>query len=261
MSQQRETVREPSLIAIIQARMGSSRLPGKVLVDIAGKPMLWHVVLRARRSQCLGQVVVATTREANDDPVEEFCRSAGFPCFRGDAVDVLDRYYQAARLYKAQTIVRLTADCPLIDPGEIDRTIRAFLRAKVDFAANRLPPPWKRTTPIGMDCEVVSLSALMRAWREAQAPYAREHVMPYLYEQPGRFETLLVDHEPDLGHLRLTVDTPEDLSLIRAIFEKFGNSDDISLTEVLNLLEKEPKLLSINAQVAHKGYRDVDDRT
>ena len=240
--------------------MGSSRLPGKVLVDIAGEPMLWHVVVRARRSQYIGQVVVATTVDATDDPVAEFCRSAGFPCYRGDATDVLDRYYQAARLYHAQTIVRLTADCPLIDPGEIDRTIRAFFAADVDFAANRLPPPWKRTTPIGMDCEVVSSSALARAWREAQAPYTREHVMPYLYEKAGRFKTLVVDHVPDLGHFRLTVDTPEDLTLIRRIFAKFDNSDDFSLSEILNLLENEPVLLSINAQVAHKGYRDVDQR-
>lgn len=254
-------VREPSLIAIVQARMGSSRLPGKVLVNIAGKPMLWHVVVRARRSQCLGQVVVATTTDASDDPVDEFCQSVGFPCYRGDALDVLDRYYQAAMLYHAQTIVRLTADCPLIDPGEIDRTIRAFFAADVDFAANRLPPPWHRTTPIGMDCEVVRLSALERAWQEAQAAYAREHVMPYLYEQAGRFKTLLVDHEPDLGHLRLTVDTPEDLILIQRIFAEFDNSDEFSLWEILNVLQSDPALLSINAEVMHKGYRDVDQRT
>jgi len=241
--------------------MGSSRLPGKVLLDIAGKPMLWHVVVRARRSQCLGQVIVATTRESGDDPVVEFCQTVGFPCYRGNTNDVLDRYYQAAKRFNAQTIVRLTADCPLIDPGEIDRTIRAFFNANVDFAANRLPPPLKRTTPIGMDCEVVSRSALTRAWREATAPYAREHVMPYLYEQAGRFNTLLVNHDPDLGHLRLTVDTPEDLTLIRKIFSEFNRDDDFSLKEVLYLLEKEPALLSINAQVAHKGYLDVDQRT
>ena len=254
-------VRHSSVIAIIQARMGSSRLPGKVLKDIGGKPMLFRVVVRARRAQSLGQVVVATTTDSNDDPVFAFCRSHGFPCFRGDPRDVLDRYYQVARVFNAQTIIRLTGDCPLIDPGEIDRTVKAFYKFDVDFAANRLPPPWKRTTPIGMDTEVVSFRALARAWREAQAGYAREHVMPYLYEEAGRFKTLLVDHEPDMGHLRLTVDTPQDLELVRKIYAHFDHSDEFSLGDIISLLSERADLLQINATVEHKGYKDVDQRT
>lgn len=252
--------RDPEVVAIIQARMGSSRLPGKVLLDIGGEPMLNRVVLRTRRAQFLGQVVVATTTDSSDDPVASFCRSQGFPCFRGDPFDVLDRYYQAACLFQARTIVRLTGDCPLIDPGEIDRTLMAFSRANVDFAANRLPPPWKRTTPIGMDTEVVTFDALSRAWREADAKYAREHVMPYIYEEHGRFNIIMVDHDPDLSHLRLTVDTHEDLALVREIYQYFGNNDDFSLHDILELLEKSPDLLKINANVAHKGYKDVDQR-
>lgn len=253
-------VRDPRTIAIVQARMGSSRLPGKVLMDIGGKPMLYRVVLRARRAQSLGMVVVATTAHPDDDPVAAYCRLQGIPCFRGDLQDVLDRYYQTARRFNARVIVRLTADCPVIDPREIDRTLRAFTSAEVDFAANRLPPPWQRTTPIGMDTEVVTFDALEQAWRQAQAQYAREHVMPYFYEQAGRFKILLVDHEPNLGHLRLTVDTPEDLTLIRSIYEHFGNSDEFSLDEILELFNQRPDLLQINAQVTHKGYRDVDLR-
>jgi len=253
-------VRDPRTIAIVQARMGSSRLPGKVLMDIGGKPMLHRVVLRARRAQMVGMVVVATTTHPDDDPVAAYCRLQGIPCFRGDLQDVLDRYYQTARWFNASVIVRLTADCPVIDPREIDRTIRAFASAEVDFAANRLPPPWHRTTPIGMDTEVVTFDALEQAWREAQAQYAREHVMPYFYEQAGRFKILLVDHEPDLGHLRLTVDTPEDLTLIRSIYEYFGNDDEFSLDDILELFNQRPDLLQINAQVTHKGYRDVDLR-
>ena len=252
--------RDPSVLAIIQARMGSSRLPGKVLADIGGKPMLLHVVLRARRAQTPGRVIVATTTDPGDDPIVEFCRAKGIPCFRGDAMDVLDRYYQAARAFNGRTIVRLTADCPLIDPSEIDRTLRAFFDSKVDFAANRLPPPWKRTTPIGMDTEVVRFDALERAWREAEEKYEREHVMPYFYDQEGRFKTLLVDHEPDLGHLRLTVDTPEDLTLVRNIFRVFNNSDEISLNEILDLLEKNPGWLKINANIHHKSFTEVDSR-
>jgi len=254
------STRDPGVIAIVQARMGSSRLPGKVLLDIGGEAMLYRVVVRARRARSIGQVVVATTTDSKDDPVEVFCKSKGFPCFRGDPFDVLDRYFQAARLFGASTIVRLTADCPMIEPAEIDRIVQAFFQANVDFAANRLPPPWKRTTPIGMDTEVVSLKALSLAWQKAEEKYAREHVMPYLYEKTGRFQVLLVDHEPDLGYLRLTVDTPEDLALARKIYQYFDNSDDFSLTEILDFLKDSPELLDINAGIKHKGYQDVDQR-
>ena len=252
--------RDPTIIAIIQARMGSSRLPGKVLQDIAGVPMLLHVAVRARRAQTVGQVVIATTTDPADAPVEAFCRSRGIPCFRGHPQDVLDRYYQAALRFHASTIVRLTGDCPVIDPREIDRTVAAFFKAQVDFAANRLPPPWKRTTPIGMDTEVVTFNALEKAWQEAKTPYAREHVMPYLYEEAGRFKTLLVDHHPDLGHLRLTVDTPEDLALIRQIFAHFEGNDEFSTQEILQLFKQHPELQLINASVTHKTYTDVDPR-
>lgn len=252
--------REPSLVAIIQARMGSSRLPGKVLRDIGGKPMLYRVVVRSRRAQTIGRVVVATTRDESDDPVAAYCRAQGFPVYRGDLHDVLDRYYQAARLFNAHTVVRLTGDCPLIDPHEIDRTVRAFEESGVDFAANRLPPPWTRTTPIGMDTEVVRFSALEKAWRLADQKHQREHVMPFFYEETGRFKVLLVDHDPDLGHLRLTVDTPEDLALVRKVYEFFGNTDHFSLREIIALLNRHPGWLKINAGVPHKGYQDVDQR-
>jgi spore coat polysaccharide biosynthesis protein SpsF len=252
--------RDPSVVAIVQARMGSSRLPGKVLKEVHGIPLLIREIVRVRRAQSLGQVIVATTVDPEDDPVEEVCRTHGVPFYRGDPLDVLDRYYQAAQLFRAEVIVRLTGDCPLIDPREIDRTVQAFFTAGVDFAANRLPPPWKRTTPIGMDTEVVTFAALARAWREANASYAREHVLPYLYEQEGRFNTLLVDHSPDLGGYRLTVDTVEDLNLIREIYHHFDGTDEFSLMDIIALLKERPELLALNAQVIHKGYRDTDNR-
>ena len=252
--------RDPSVVAIVQARMGSSRLPGKVLMPIGGEPMLYRVLVRARRAKEVGLVVVATTTDTGDDPVAAFCHSLGFPCFRGDPMDVLDRYYQAAKQFNAATVVRLTGDCPLIDPHEIDRTIKAFIESRVDFTANRLPPPWKRTTPIGMDTEVVTFDALARAWREADKKYEREHVMPYLYDEVGRFKILLVDHDPDIGHLRLTVDTAEDLTLIRRIYQYFNNSDEFSLPDILALIEKHPELLKINAEIPHKSFTDVDTR-
>jgi spore coat polysaccharide biosynthesis protein SpsF len=253
--------RDSAVIAIIQARMGSSRLPGKVLKDIYGEPAIIRQVKRARRAQSLGQVVLATTDDPEDDPIAEVCCAHGIPCFRGDPHDVLDRYYRAARLFGAETIVRLTGDCPLIDPQEIDRTVQAFFAGGVDFAANRLPPPWKRTTPIGMDTEVVSFNNLALAWREADAKYAREHVMPYFYEQEGRFSVLLVDHKPDLSQYRLTLDTAEDLVLIREIFQYFGGTDEFLLPEVIALLDDRPDWMALNAQVKHKGYREIDARS
>ena len=252
--------RDPSVVAIIQARMGSSRLPGKVLEEICGTPLLLREVTRVRRARTLGQVVVATTVNPEDDRISEVCLASGIPCFRGDPHDVLDRYYQAAQLFGAETIVRLTGDCPVIDPREIDRTVKAYLAAGADFAANRLPPPWKRTTPIGMDTEVVSFENLARAWHQAELSYEREHVMPYFYAQEGRFKVLLVDHEPDLGGYRLTVDTPEDLALIRKIYAHFECTDEFSLDEMVTLLAQHPDLMALNAQVVHKGFRETDSR-
>ncbi|MCC6148379.1 MAG: glycosyltransferase family protein [Anaerolineaceae bacterium] len=247
-------------IAIIQARMNSSRLPGKVLQEIAGQPMLGWVIERCQLSGRLDGATVATTSDVSDDPIEEFCRSKSVLVFRGDQFDVLDRYYQAARHFEAGVIVRITADCPLIDPQVIDRTLEAFFEADVDFAANRLPPPFRRTYPIGLDTEVCTFAALERAWKEAVEPYEREHVMPYLYDMEGRFRTLLVNHPIDYGAVRLTVDTPEDLAFIRQVFARLDNPRQVNWLDVLALIEREPELSRINAGVRHKTMNDIDAR-
>lgn len=275
------TTSPPHTVAIIQARMSSSRLPGKVLLEIAGQPMLVHVVERTRRAQTVHQVVVATTTDPSDDPIQHLCQARGYPFYRGSLHDVLDRYYQAARQFQAEVIVRITADCPLIDPGVIDHTVRAFFGGtnppRWDFAANRLPPPWKRTYPIGLDTEVCTFAALEQAWQKADELYQREHVMPYLYQnspvfdslnlppqlpplQPGQFRLLLVNHSPDYGAFRWTVDTPADLELVRQIFARFPGRDDFTWQEVLRLFEQEPRLAQINAHVLHKTAFDVDHR-
>lgn len=248
------------IAAIIQARMNSSRLPGKVLRDIAGQPMLARVAARAARASTLDEVWVATTTDVSDDPLEPVCEELEIPLFRGAQFDVLDRFYQAARLAEADVVVRLTADCPLIDPGEIDRVVTAFLESGADFAANRLPPPFSRTTPIGLDTEVCSYAALDRAWREASEPFEREHVMPYLYDQPGRFHVLLADLEADYSGYRWTVDTPQDLELIQRIYAHFPSRDDFGWREVLALVQAHPELAEINQGVAHKELKDVDRR-
>jgi spore coat polysaccharide biosynthesis protein SpsF len=238
--------------------MGSTRLPGKVLADIGGRPMLARVVERAQRARTLEECSVATSVEAKDDAVASLCREKGYPVYRGSAADVLDRYYQAAREFKAEVIVRLTGDCPLIDPGVIDTTVNAFLEAEppVDLAANRLPEG--RTFPIGLDTEVCSFGALEQAWRSADQPHQREHVMPYLYEVPGRFRVLRVDHPTDHGRLRWTVDTPEDLELVREIYARFDNRDDFNWLEVVDLFQREPALAAINAQVEHRTFKDSE---
>ncbi|OGO15457.1 MAG: hypothetical protein A2Y93_11985 [Chloroflexi bacterium RBG_13_68_17] len=247
---------ERKILAIIQARMGSTRLPGKILADIGGKPMLCRVVERARRAACLDGVLVATTTRAEDDAVEWLCRERGYVCTRGHPTDVLDRYYQAARQAAADVVVRLTADCPMIDPAVIDQVVGAFLAADppVDFAANRLPDD--RTFPIGLDTEVCTFAALARAWSEAGEPYQREHVMPYLYEAPGRFRIFLVRSARDHSHLRWTVDTAEDLELARRIYAHFGGRDDFTWGEVLALVEREPSLAAINAHVQQRTLGD-----
>jgi spore coat polysaccharide biosynthesis protein SpsF len=263
------------IVAIIQARMSSSRLPGKVLLDIAGEPMLAHVVERTRHAVTVGEVVVATTTDPSDDPIEAFCQQRGYYYYRGSQYDVLDRYYQAARQFLAAVIVRITADCPLIDPGLIDELVCEFLGIPncepglitrypspmpYDFAANRLPPPWGRTYPVGLDTEICTYKALELAWQEAQLPYQREHVMPFFYDQPERFRILHVNHDVDYGKLRWTVDTPEDLELVRRIYASLPEDENFTWMDVLALLEHEPELAEINQQIHPKDYREFDTR-
>jgi spore coat polysaccharide biosynthesis protein SpsF len=222
--------------------------------------MLAHVLGRTSRARTVHKVAIATTTELSDDVIESFCRANGWECFRGSMSDVLDRYYQAARKFEADVVVRITADCPLIDPGLIDEAVQVFFDRKMDFVANRLPPPFKRTYPIGLDVEVVSFIALERAWREAKEKFEREHVLPYLYEVEGRFKVLQLNYNKDLGGLRWTVDTPEDLELVRQIFSRFNGRENFTWLDVLELFHREPQLAEINNRINHKTYLDVDKR-
>ena len=277
----------PRTVAIIQGRMAASRLPGKVLLDIAGQPMLERVLTRARRARSLDLVVVATTVDPSDDPVETWCREHETHIFRGSMFDVLDRFHQAASKYEADVVVRITADCPVIDPELLDQTVKlinenwSLKPEHFDFACNRLPPPWRRTYPIGLDVEVCTFAALERAWKESTEKHQREHVMPFLYEgvtfsgEPVFLETehcslntgsslhgfriAQLNHDPDYGSLRWTVDTSEDLELMRRVFAHFGR-DDFSWQDVLALQQSQPGMFSINADVIHKTAFDVDER-
>lgn len=245
------------VVAIVQARMGSTRLPGKVMADIAGKPMLARVVERAARAQTLDSLIVATTVDPSDDAVAALCASHGYSFFRGDETDVLDRYYHAARKFAAGAIVRLTGDCPLIDPGVIDDTVRVFLEADppYDLVANRLAEG--RTFPIGLDTEVCSFEALETAWRESTDPYEREHVLPFIYERRERFRVFLYRGAEEHGSLRWTVDAAEDLEVIRRVYAHFGGRDDFTWIEVLELFKHDPSLAVLNAAVEHRGFREA----
>ncbi len=238
------------VVAIIQARMGSTRLPGKVLLDLAGEPMLARDMNRLSRAETLDDVVIATTVESADDAIVNLCQERDWPYFRGSEEDVLDRYYRAAQEYQADAVVRVTSDCPLIEPQVVDRVVREFLerQPEVDYAANTLPP---RTFPRGLDTEVMRFDALERAWREDENPAWREHVTPYIRRHPDRFQSYGVSNDEDLSHMRWTVDTPEDLAFVRRIYEHFGH-DRFSWRKVLTLLEAHPEWLDINRDVQQK---------
>lgn len=239
------------IVAIIQARMSSTRLPGKVLADIAGNPMLYHVVSRARQAQTLDMVAVATSKGRADDDLEHFCLEAGIPCFRGSEDDVLDRYYQAAKHFEADIVVRLTADCPLLDPLVIDKVVRVFQEGDFDYVSNTI----QCTYPDGLDTEMFSHSTLERAWREAHLKSEREHVTSYIYNHPELFHLGNVSNNTDLSALRWTVDEPDDLEFVRAVYAHFGASY-LGMGEVLNLLRRQPELGGVNAGFTrNEGYQ------
>lgn len=242
-----------NIVAIIQARMGSTRLPGKVMKEIQGKPMLWYVVERTKKAKAVNHVVVATTTDPGDDLISRYCEAQGIPIYRGSIQDVLDRYYQAAKEYQADIVVRITSDCPLVDPGLIDVTVNALLEHDVDFAANRLPPPFKRTFPIGLDVEVCTFTALEKAWHEASSQYEREHVMPYLYEKKDRFKIWLVDNPVNYGNIRWTVDTHADLEVIRKVYKHFCSDVDFNWKDVLTLYKNQSELFNNNLKIKQKS--------
>jgi spore coat polysaccharide biosynthesis protein SpsF len=234
--------------AIVQARMGSTRLPGKVLLDLGGQTVLARVVRRLGRAKRIDEILVATTTASADDAIAHECGWLRVGCFRGSEPDVLDRYYAAATGAGAQVVVRITSDCPLIDPAIVDQTVQTFFDQHADCASNVSP----RTFPRGLDTEVFSLTALDRAWHEATAPCQREHVTPYFYEHPELFRSASFCGSQDYSHLRWTLDTQDDLQLIRTIYDRFDNRDDFDWREAIALMEREPELEQSNAHVVQK---------
>lgn len=237
------------VVAIIQARVGSTRLPGKVLLPAAGKPLIAHMIERVSRAHSLTGVWLATSAKSENDPLEQLVTALGVLVFRGSEDDVLSRYAEVAGRSRAEVIVRLTGDCPLHDPGVIDDVVAHYLHAGVDYVGNSLVP----TYPDGLDVEVFSRRALDLAHRDATTPLQREHVTPFIHrfhDGPGPFR---IEHHAgpaDFSHLRWTVDEPADYAFVRSVIEAlYPDKPEFSWLDVIALLEREPALLEANAGI------------
>ena len=239
-----------SVIAIIQARMGATRLPGKVLKKILGKPMLQLEIERIQRAKTLDQIVIATTTNPADDPIIQLADYINIPSFRGSETDVLDRYYQAAKRFTADVIVRITGDCPLIDPALIDRIVTTFLKRNNDYVSNTL----KRTfVDRGMEIEAISFKALKTAHTQATHPDDREHVTLYIWRQPTKFKTKNVAAKVPRLDIRITVDELADFQLVKTIFNYlYPQNPYFTLNDVIAFLDTHPQIKQINKAVMQK---------
>jgi spore coat polysaccharide biosynthesis protein SpsF len=240
-------------LAILQARMGSTRLPGKTLADVHGRPMLQWLLDRIKAVPQIDEIVVATTTDPSDNSLVAWLATVpGVDWYRGSAEDVLDRFYQASRGRDADVIVRVTGDDPLKDPGLVDRTITALRsNAKVDYASTFIRP----TFPEGLDCEVMRTSVLERAHREATLPSEREHVTPYIWKNPHLFSLYSVEQDRDLSSWRWTVDKPADLDFVRAVYAHFLDRPLVPYEELAAFIEAHPELSAINVgTVRQEGY-------
>lgn len=241
------------LLIVVQARTGSTRLPGKVLLPVAGAPMLQRQLERIQAARTPFELCVATTRSAFDEPIRELCRRIGIPCVSGHSTDLLDRHMEAARAYDADAVVKIPSDCPLIDPDAIDRVLAAFLEdpGRFDYVSNLHPATW----PDGNDVEVVPFPVLETAWREANRSFEREHTTPFLWERPERFRlanvTWATGLDLSMTH-RFTVDHPEDYTFVAAVYEALWTPGRpvFRLADILALLEARPDLFALNAHLA-----------
>lgn len=243
------------IVAIIQARMGSTRLPGKVLKEVNGKPLLSYQLERVGKSRLVNKIVVATSDLSRDDEIVSFCETYGIDCFRGSEHDVLSRYYECAKEYGANTIVRLTADCPLSDPEIIDEVVQKFLDDKVDYCANTVPVE-SATFPDGTDVEVFSMEALSKAFTEVKDPHFREHVT-FQFWQTSEYTSSQLIGASNLSNYRLTVDYPEDYEVVKFIFDELHKRDSFSksnpygmcghLEEIIDIIESNAHIKALNA--------------
>lgn len=238
-------------VSIIQARVGSTRLPGKVVREIRGRPMIDYVVYRARQMSETRETIVATSTLDREEPLVEHLENRGVPVVRGPEQDVLARYVQAAEAHGAETVVRITADCPLLMPSVSDRVVRAFRESGCDYASNTL----ERTYPLGLDTEVLSMETLRRVDQEASDPADREHVTRYVRRHPEDFEVYSVTDDTDRSGLRWTVDEEPDLQFVRRVYRVLGDEAiEATCEDVLDVLEAHPEWTAINQGVEQKTW-------
>jgi hypothetical protein len=236
-------------IIISQARYGSSRFPGKVLQPVGGKALLEVHLERLNQVKQADRVVVATTHENEASEIVRIAESLGCSAYRGSIHDVLDRFYQAARVEKPEVVIRVTSDCPLIDPVVIDEMISQFSASDLDYLSNVHPP----TFPDGLDIEIFTFQVLEKAWRNALQSKEREHVTPYIYGNPGQFRLGNFRNEKDYSEFRLTVDYPDDISLVNRLVERLG--DRRGWLEYVECLEAHSELFDLNHhRIRNKGY-------
>ncbi len=241
--------KSPKIAVIIQARMASTRLPKKVLMDIKGKPMLWHVINRLGSSKKLDDVILAIPDTKENDTLETFAKDNKVKYFRGSEEDVLSRCYETAKKFKCDIIVRITSDCPLIDPEVVDLAIKKHLNSNADYTSN----VQIRTYPKGMDVEVLNFQALEKAHDETKDSADREHVALYIRKHPSIFKQSNIINDKNLASMRWTVDEKEDLDFVRKIFNKLYQKEKIfSMQEILKLLEKNSQLSEINKEIKRK---------
>lgn len=250
-------------VAIIQARMNSTRLPEKVLRKIENKPMLHHVINQVRCSKLIKDIIIVTTTMSQDDVIVKYCKKNNIKYFRGSSEDLLDRYYKCAKKFGIDPIVRITSDCPLIDPKVVDKAITKFLKGSFDYVANNLEKhngKWDNSPcnfPQGMTVEVSSFKALEQAWKEAKKPSEREHVFPYIQFNPKLFNVSNFKYSRDLSFIRCTVDRLDDLKFVTELFKRFSkNKKFIEIKDIVKIIRKEPELVKMNNKIAFdEGYK------
>ena len=236
---------------IIQARMGSTRLPGKVMLPVDdSNPIIWYVVRQLQQSKLCNKLVIATTTNPEDEKIVDFAKKNSVLYFRGSVQDCLDRYYQCAKSFSLSIIVRITSDNPLIDPTLVDEAIKLFKDKNYDYVTNSKPRSFQQ----GTEVEVFSFRALEKAWKEAKKPSEREHVTPYFYNNPDKFRIFNITSQKNISNLRWTVDRMEDLNFVRTVVSKL-NKSPILMKDILMLLETEPHLADMNKNyVMDEGY-------
>lgn len=241
------------ILGILQARCSSSRLPNKVLMPLLGKPMLIRQLERLSQSKLLDKIVVATSSDSSDDQLSEILKFNNYEVFRGSLDDVLDRFYQAALLYKPQFVVRITGDCPLIDPQVLDETVKLHIGGNYDYTSNCHIP----TYPDGFSIEVFGFNHLETALKNASLPSEREHVTPHFYNNPNKFKIGLLKSKEDLSGLRLTVDYSEDFEVVRQVFEAlYEKNSRFGMYEIIDFLAGHPEIASLNSKyIRGEGLR------